>query len=418
MTDLIQERFDHLRREEVGEWGEIRKRVERRGRRRRIAVIGALALAAALVAPTALALRGAVVDFFTAEPGSDRVVLSFAQMDVGAPPGMAPNVIQEQTRKVFERRLNNGRVIGLWVAPTREGGFCTHLDLGGGGCLPRVVEEHERVAFAPGVSIRGPIERDGTIRGGPVLISGSVSLGDADAVELRYEDGGFDRQALTWVSEPIDAAFFVFDVEPSRWNGDRQPNAVAALDGDGDELRVEQLHFSPGPFPDPETGAPAAALQHQARELLTLKTHTGAEAALWVAPTKDGRRCAWLRDTKTSISFGGGCPPKDSATHPLAVVTSQGSGVVLIWGGPVREDVSSIEARYEDGERAQIPVVEGLVLYEIPPRHFPRGHRLELMIARDADGRELVRQKRNTSTPGSYPCKKPVPLGYGVEACP
>lgn len=416
MTDLIQERFDHLLREEAGDWDAIRRRVEQRGRRRRVVLIGALVIAAALVAPTALALRGSVVDFFKAEPGSDRAVLNFAQMDVGAPPGMAPNVIHDQTRKVFERRLRNGRLIALWVAPTRAGGFCTHLDLGGGGCLARPVAEHERVAFAPGIAIRGPIERDGTIRGGPVLISGSVSLADASTVELRYEDGGFDRQALTWVSEPIDAAFFVFDVEPSRWNGDRQPSAVAALDADRKVLRVERLPFSPGPFPDPQTGEPAAALQDQARKLIALTTHAGVEAVLWVAPTTDGRRCAWLRYGKSG--FGGGCPPKDSATHPLAVGQSQGLDVVLLWGGPVREDVSSIEVRYEDGERARIPVVEGLVLYEIPPRHFPRGHRLELVIARDADGRELARQKRDTKTPGSYPCKKPVPLGHGVEACP
>jgi hypothetical protein len=61
-----------------------------------------------------------------------------------------------------------------------------------------------------------------------------------------------------------------------------------------------------------------------------------------------------------------------------------------------------------------------MALYEIPPEHYPRGHRPDLLIARDANGNELARVKQETNVYGSYPCKKPVPIpkGFGERACP
>jgi len=410
MTDHLEERFERIQRPGDGDWADVLRRAERRSGRRRLVLVAALGAVVALGAPTALALRGSLVDFFQSEPAPQRVVLDFAQLDVGAPPGLETEVIAEQTRKILEQPGYDGRAVMLWVAPTRKGGFCMYLDHGGSGCVPP-----HSVPVGLSIGIRGPITPGGVIRRGPVLISGSVSLAGADAIDLRYEDGTADRQRLTSVSKPIDAAFFVFDVEPRHWNGNRQPKSLVVVDAEGRALRTEPLHFVlPSPV-DPTTGAPKQALLDQARKLIAIQTHTGMEAALWVAPTRDGRSCYWLRHGRGG--FGSSCPEK-SFFRPFGLVRSQGSGVVLLWGGPLRQDIEQVEVRYEDGERVSVRPVEGMVLYEIPPAHFPRGHRPNLLIARDVDGRELARQTIDTDVYGAYPCRKPVAIGGGEEACP
>lgn len=415
MSDELQQRFERLQRSGDGDWGDVLRRAEKRRGRRRIGVVATLAALAALAAPTAFALHGSIIDFFQSEPAPRHVVVDFAQLDLGAPLGMETEVIAEQTRKIFERRGYDGRVFRLYVAPSRKGGFCMRVDgsVGGGGCGPPY-----SVPVSPEIAIRGPITRKGFIRGGPVVISGFVGLSDADSIELRYEDGAVDRETLTWVSKPIDAAFFVFDVKPAHWNSGR-PKDLLLLDSDGHVLRMEPLHFVvPSSLSSPMdlgTGAPAEALLDQSRKLIAIQTHTGTEAALWVGPTADGRSCYWLRYGHGG--FGGGCSAK-SFLQPFGLGRSQGKDVVLLWGGPLRQDIAEVEVRYEDGDKAVVRVVDGMALYEIPPAHFPRGHRLYLLMARDAEGNEVARQELDTLTYGSYPCKDPKPLGYGEKSCP
>jgi hypothetical protein len=365
-----------------------------------------LVAAAALVVPTAVALRGSVVNFFESEPAPKPVVLDFAGLDAGAPAGMETGVVAEQTRAVLRKRLADGRVLTVWVAPTRKGGFCA-LYGQSGGCHPpyTIPVEH-------GISVQGSVA-DGVIRDGPVLVSGSVQLPDAASIELRYENGDSDRERLTWVSPPIGAGFFVFDVGRGHWNRNR-PNELVLLDADGGFLRREPVQIVMPP-PMRQDGTPADALLDEARKLISVDTHTGVEAALWVAPTADGRTCHWLRYGLGG--FGGGCPEKQSP-QPFGLGLSQGKDVVLLWGGPLRQDIRSVEIRYEDGERADVKAIEGMVLYDIPAAHFLRGHRPFLLVARDAEGREVARQTIPTKNPGSYPCKTPVPIGPGAKACP
>jgi hypothetical protein len=407
MTDDLQVRFDHLGRGGNADWGDVLRRAGKRNRRRRVTVAAGLAGIVALLTPTSLALRGSVVDFFASEPAPKHVVLDFARLDVGAPAGMETGVISEQARAVLSTRLDNGRRLTLWVAPTQKGGFCAFLGKGGGSHPPYSVPiEH-------GIFIRGPIATGGVIRGGPVLVSGSAQLPDADSIELRYRDGDSDTQRLTWVSSPIDAGFFVFEVGRAHWNMDR-PKELIVLDANGSALRVEPVHFVLPPDTAPN-GAPAEVILDQSRKLISVQTHTGTEAALWVGPTADGRACHWLRYGEGG--FGGGCSEKHFL-QPFGLGRSQGKDVVLLWGGPLRQDISDVEIRFEDGDRYDVSVVEDMVLYEIPPSHFPRGHRPYLLIARDAQGREVARQKMATKDVADYPCKKPVPIGAGEKACP
>jgi len=417
MTDPLHVRFDRIRNDREGDWHDVVRRAQGRRKHRRLALAGALGAVVVLGAPTALALRSTIVDFFQSEPAPHRLVLDFARQDVGAPPGLDNRVIYEQTRRIIERKLANGQTLTLWVAPNRRGGYCTALvgpgHPGGFGCL-----WEQRPAIAPGIEVRGSMSPEGVIRSGPVLVSGSVGDEQAETIELRYQDGDVDWQTLVWVSSPIGAGFFLFDVPEEHWGKGRQFERLVLRDAEGRELHSEALTSPRPPAIDAKTGAPSEALQEQAQKLITIRTHTGVEAALWTAPAPNGRTCQWLR--LGASGFGGGCSARDIHRPLLAFLQSQGGGVVLLSGGPVRPDVAEIEVRYENGEGAVVPVAKGMWLYEIKPEHFSRGHRPELLIARDADGRELARRRQETKAYGAYPCEKPVPIpdGYGERACP
>ena len=150
------------------------------------------------LAPTALALHGSIVDFFEGEPAPRAVVLDFQQMDAGAPPGLNNNVIYGQTRKIFERTIRVGRILTLWVAPNRRGGFCMALSgpghKGGFGCLwdhrPPISTTQEVRAVNP----------DGVIERGPFLVWGTLEVEDAETIDMVYEDGTQETQPVTWVS--------------------------------------------------------------------------------------------------------------------------------------------------------------------------------------------------------------------------
>jgi hypothetical protein len=404
------------------DWPDVLRRAEAQAplRRRTVLALALVALGAVAV-PTALALRSTVVDFFAAEPAPNRIEEDFARLDVGAPPEMSPHVIPEQTRKVLETTLPGGGRLVLWVAPTRKGGFCTQLEElkpngasggGGGGCSPA----NAPFKLAPGLSIAGPITPEGVIRGGPVIVSGQVRIADAESIEIRFTDGTSTSVPVVWVSEPIDTGFFVYPVPRERWNEGR-PTSLAARSATGEVLAERPVPFELPRLTNPDDpNAPADAILAQRRKLIEIETHKGVDAVLWTAPSRVGGRCHWLAYGKGA--FGSGCARPNLELRPLALGQSQGSGVVLFWGGPLRADVVTVELQFEDGASVRLHPTEGMILYEIPPSHFEQGHRLNVIIARDANGDEIARRRQRTDLPGAYPCKTPKPLGHGVSACP
>lgn len=239
MTDQLQPRFDLLQHTRDGDWADVLQRAGKRRSRSRLLLAVALATLVALAAPTALALRGSIVDFFESEQAPRSMVVDFERMDVGAPPGLENRIVYGQTRKVLERRIDDGQVLTLWVAPNRRGGYCTALvgprHPGGFGCVWA-----DRPRLSPSIEVRGPIKPEG-VQGGPFLISGSVGIDDAETIELHYEDGAVVSQELAWVSQPIDAAFFLFDVPRQHWAEGHQYDRLVVRDEDGDELLSERL---------------------------------------------------------------------------------------------------------------------------------------------------------------------------------
>ena len=129
------------------DWLDVQRRVRRSSRRRKL-TIALIAAAAVLIVAPAFALRGSIIDFFSADPAPANVVRDFGSLEVGAPPGMAPGVDPEQARKVASFPFD-GKQHVLYVAPTKGGGFCESWTKAFGGCrTTRTLTPTEDAALA------------------------------------------------------------------------------------------------------------------------------------------------------------------------------------------------------------------------------------------------------------------------------
>jgi hypothetical protein len=435
MTDrlesMLNESFVGLERS-AGEpdWSEVRRRARRLAARRLAARIGTastIACLAVVLATPAFGLRGRLVHLFTSgEPAPARVVKGFATLDVGAPPGMATGVIAGETREVMAVPLSTGYSAVLWVAPTHSGGFCEWLSTNGrestagsGGC------DRDRLGrFAPGLTIPGPVSGGGKILKPPVVIDGHALDDRAARVEIHFEDGAIASTPVVWVSAPINAGFFIYEVPQAHWDSGHRPSTFVLEDSSGHELAM--LNDFPFGSPvdamsrfDPQTGTPALAVAAERRQLIAFTSERGTREALWVAPRRGGGQCHWLTSDGHPGRFYG-CPPPSAEPLPAKQLAMGllGGGAPVLVEGQVGSEVASVELHYQDGAVDRLQPVEGFVLSEIGSQHWPPGHRLDQVIGLNATGRQLAEQPVDVRAVGTYPCDKPVHLGAGERGCP
>jgi hypothetical protein len=127
----------------------------------------------------------------------------------------------------------------LWVAPTATGGHCELLQLIGadgrarGASGPGCQDRANQTGY--GITIPGPVTSRGIERG-PVVIDGHASVREASSAIIEFEDGTQARIGLTWISEPIDAGFFVYGVPPANWKPGRLPAVLRYVDVDGNAV--------------------------------------------------------------------------------------------------------------------------------------------------------------------------------------
>ena len=390
-----------------GDWTDVLRRTRRA--RHRQGVYGVVLLTAFVLVgvASAYALGHPIVDFNKAEKGSTKIVNDFGSMEVGAPSGMAPGVVPEQARRI-PGLYANGKPYKLWVAPTKKGGFCIAA-----GC----VADRRTLAGQIGVTTSG--NKTGT---GVSQISGEFIESGGDRLVLTYKDGANDEVAFVWVTAPIDAGFFVFDIPESHQISVRRPVSITLFDKDGKALVSDSVadmshmndligtdHSLPG---YPHLSVPAEAIWSESKQLFDLRADDGARVGLWIAPKRGGGTCYWTMQS-------GGCNDPSQIEDGSALglgLTNGGSHVTL--SDRVRANVARVEARFEDGDRIELVPREGFLIWPIPSRHYPRGHRLEEVVHYDADGNVLDEQSVSTTESGLYPCKKPKDLGYGQHACP
>jgi hypothetical protein len=407
-------RLAHLVEREASATARRRRRVPRR----RWFLIAAAVVLAALVAAPALGLRHEFINFFESKPAPEPVRLQFARMDVGAPPGMETNVIAGETRRVMSARID-GKEHVLYVAPTPEGGFCLEWTDASGGCwADRSEYERKRMLIGGTWSLAqsGPVEYVPNV-------SGEVIAPGTDRVQVEYQDGTADDVHLVWVSKPIDAGFFFFEVPKDHRVAGHAAIGLVARNADGDAIAREHFDY---PYlrkrvlPNPQTGLPQGVLTSQKRQLISLTNEQGRRIGLWTAPSVNGGICHWLTIDGRPARFQS-CPPQGAAAlpahRPIGLTLLPGSAPIIVFG-PVGSNVATVELQYQDGEQARLHPVEGWVLAQIPSGHYGRGHRLRVAHALTADGTELGRQTFPTTESGIYPCKKPVDIGEGVKSCP
>lgn len=228
--DVLRQRLEALASgPATSDWSDAQRRSGRLRRLRRLKVAGAAALVAVAVAVAAPAfgLTRSVLDFFGQESAPEAQKLLFAELNQGAPPGMAPGVDAKAARSVLTRQFSDGRQYTLWVAPTKTGGFCMAYREVGPGCTTREFD------IGYGVSRGGPRT--------PIIVSGAVPAERASHVEMVYEDGTTTRVELAWVGEPIDAGLFFLEIPDTRVEPGHQLRAIVARDSDGAEIARRTL---------------------------------------------------------------------------------------------------------------------------------------------------------------------------------
>jgi hypothetical protein len=228
-------------------WSEVvaRARAARRHRRRvPIAIAAALASAVVIVSP-ATGVGGKIVRLFDrAEPPPQRIVKSFAEWN---DPQLRSGVQPQRAIKVLDARLTPNKTSTLWVAPTKDGGFCTSSGWCSGGDF-----HYDRLSL--GVCLCGRVAQDGEILAPPVVLEGATTNERAASLRLRFEDGELQSIPLVWVGEPVDTAFFLYGVPERHWQQGHLPTTLTMLAADGDELDTREVHgiTTRGSFPAPD----------------------------------------------------------------------------------------------------------------------------------------------------------------------
>lgn len=234
----------------------LRSRGQRSARTFAVAGIG-VAVAVLLLTTPALALVRDVLPFWGAASAPQTVQVEFSSMNTGAPTGMSPQAVSGDTREIGEFTFAGG-IHTLWAAPARTGGFCFLWAEGWGGCdttraqaltwngglvLPAGVKTPDTPAPKPGSALNASSQaimkaRDLAV---PTWISGYVQ-NDARAVVIKFSDGSTVHPQITWVSAPISAGFFAYDIPKHLQTDSDHLVSLDALDATGAVVATQPLH--------------------------------------------------------------------------------------------------------------------------------------------------------------------------------
>jgi hypothetical protein len=404
MTDasdrLLAERFAALTSPpDDSDWLDVRRRAGL-GRRRGWLALPVAAVLAIVLVGSALGLYRDSIDFWSAPPAPERIVVEYEDMRHRAKVGIGfgAGVIPDEARRVAFFVID-GEQKPLFVVPTEEGGYCWRLHfIGSCGRTGR-----DRPAFSAGW-----LESD---EGGAQWINGDFLDPEIRRLEVEYEDGAVAPVPFVWVTEPIDAGFFSFDVPAEHLPVGHRVTLVRAFDDDGRQIARQRFPFSDPRWESGPDGLPRVADRTQKRTLFDLRDHKGNPWTIVVAPAPEEKLC-W------AYNFGSGCfSPRFPATPDA--LNLKGGGVVSVCCA-VGDRVATLELRYEDGRLTELEPVEGFLLHLIPPEHYALGHRLREIVMRDAAGNEVATRTLETDRRAVYPCAKEdeLDLGRGVRVCP
>lgn len=214
-------------------------------RRRRPVVLGLIAAAGAiavvLAATPAWALVRDVLPFWGQPSAPSSVKVEFSHMGLGAPAGMSPQAVSGDTRKI-EQATIGGETKTLWVAPsTGRFDFCWLWGPNlAGSCgssahpldaLWITIPAHDPSQPAQTTDI--PANSGYPANGVPAWVVGSANSPAVSDVVIRFSDGSSVRPQIVWVSAPINAGFFAYDVPSNRQSSQDHVTAIEAYDQNG-----------------------------------------------------------------------------------------------------------------------------------------------------------------------------------------
>jgi hypothetical protein len=192
----------------------------------RVRVLTAVTIAALLVVAAASAStpRRTNVTFASAPLGSASTFASITRR------ATSPAILlAARARRVAVIHWNGDRP--LLVAPTTAGGFCESLagPYGGTGCFTGT---RQRNVLDSGLTSNAS---------GPIALNGKLFNSRGVRLEVRYEDGRTNMVPIIWVSEPINAGFFVFVIPSAQRRSGHRPLAITLFSARGIKLAKAQL---------------------------------------------------------------------------------------------------------------------------------------------------------------------------------
>jgi hypothetical protein len=329
------------------------------------------------------------VDWFEGSPAPPRVKENLASMNadrddiVALFDGAGAEVLAEEARGVVAVETRHGPAY-LWVAPTRSGGWCTYVE------SPQRGPEGTGTA---GCDVGRPSHDDALVVGMSSMEYGDDELflleGQVErtvrSVEIRFDDGSTE-------AVPFVERWFLYEVP----KGKEPPFVVVGRDATG---RVVDRSRMPSLLERPPSEQGVRTVRD--RKLIEIRAETGVVATLWVGDTSRQEVC-YSVDVGEGASSEACGPIRGLVSAGVLEDVPEGDRTVVVHG-VVAPSVSSLELVFEDGDRAHVRLVDGFFLYEVPPRHFRKGHRPSLFVARDASGaivgRQTVRETRSVGMP-------------------
>jgi hypothetical protein len=210
-------------------------------RRRRTLGI-AIALAVLLATP-AFALHRQVVDFFSSEEAPEAIQLDFDKMrrvheDARDRGFGGPAIVPVGPAREVLAVTVEGERRPLWVVPAGGGGYCFRWHfMASCGRIPGYASAEMKIAGG-GLSNEDGVE-------GLALVVGQVLAPEVHELEMLYQDGERAKIPFVWVSPPIDAGFYAFEVPEEHRRPGHLTFAVIGLDADGNEVARQCLPLSP-----------------------------------------------------------------------------------------------------------------------------------------------------------------------------
>ena len=270
MTDLLELALNDLVpsfADQQPDWAEVVTRSKRtrrsrsvkltwRSHPRRTLALGFALLLVVLLATPAFGVQGYVLHLlgrknvsFSNSPSAPNVVKKqFLDLPIGAPLSFSPQVKAAQTRFVATFSIA-GHPRKLFVAPTRQSGYCYMFEDAFGGCRQKRADRRIGQRGQFGVTWSGPTPKLHLNESIVTRVGGDLTAPAAAKITARYADGTTADIPFVWVSSPIAAGFFSYDIPTAHWNKTHRLVSLTLFAKDGRRLGHGTFPYVAHPAP-------------------------------------------------------------------------------------------------------------------------------------------------------------------------